>query len=254
MRSALVILAILVMTATGLGLPETRRERWRVTVEVETPAGLRTGAGVVETHSRQPVEGLELIDVGAFRVEGDAVAVQLPSGDLYALLSDGAYGIARYAKDCRLVQLHAQRAALEGVPPQAEIWNRLTPDRQAVADRCYARRAAAAAARDRALAEGRPFELIEDYWPRFVRFRDPADPGSVVEADREALVAAFGEPPVIRRVVVERTEDPVTRGIVERLPRLRGYAAAGKPLAEKGGGSALAASLHPSDFSRPLKR
>jgi hypothetical protein len=66
--------------------------------------------------------------------------------------------------------------------------------------------------------EGLPQKLSG--WPMFVRFRDLRDSASVEEVKPEELKAAFGEGYALRRVTVERTDDPVSYDISKHLPWL----------------------------------
>lgn len=53
-----------------------------------------------------------------------------------------------------------------------------------------------------------------------VTFRDIDDPASVEKVDPANLAATFGEGVSLKRITVELTDGPVTRGIEERLPWL----------------------------------
>ena len=73
--------ALLVSSAFGLGgcmLRETETIRYRITVEVDTPRGLRTGSSVWQVKA---LEGLPMSNSGVnYEIEGEAVAVDLPGG------------------------------------------------------------------------------------------------------------------------------------------------------------------------------
>lgn len=55
-------------------------------------------------------------------------------------------------------------------------------------------------------------------YPMLVTFGDLGDPTSVARVDPDDLAASFGEGVSLKRVTVELTDDPVTKGIEERLP------------------------------------
>ena len=81
--------ATVVLGGCGL-LSSSYNYRYRITIEVETPQGLRTGSAVQET-----LVGKSNIDLGdlsgkrGMRTRGEAVAVDLPGGKvLFALLPD----------------------------------------------------------------------------------------------------------------------------------------------------------------------
>jgi hypothetical protein len=75
------------LAAGGCTPREELPRRWRVTVEVETPAGLATGSGVVETHFRPRNEHIYTMDSAQRWVRGEAIAVDTPEGIVFALLS-----------------------------------------------------------------------------------------------------------------------------------------------------------------------
>jgi hypothetical protein len=162
----------------------TERVRYRMTVEVETPAGLRTGSSVREVVGRTapniPMLGE---DRGSVSVRGEAVAVDLPGGQvLYALL-DGA----------DTVPLRIDGQLTDQVIP---IWPTApvgihNPDGTA-----------------------RP--------PQFVRFRDPRDPRSVEAVDPVDFAASFGPGTRLRRITIQHTDADVTTGIERRLAWLPG--------------------------------
>ena len=63
--------------------------RYRMTVEVETPEGLKTGSSVIETTIQS---GPRMGDAGgvSYQYRGEAVAVDLPGGNtLFALMTGG---------------------------------------------------------------------------------------------------------------------------------------------------------------------
>ena len=56
-------------------------------------------------------------------------------------------------------------------------------------------------------------------YPMLVRFGDIRDPKSVALVNPDDLAASFGAGYRLRRMTVQRTDDPVTVGIEKRLPR-----------------------------------
>ena len=54
-------------------------------------------------------------------------------------------------------------------------------------------------------------------YPMLVRFADIADPRTVAKVDPDALAASFGKGVTLRRITVERTDDPVTTGVEKRF-------------------------------------
>src|SRR4051812_36633723 len=74
MRTLLPLLALVLPAACA---PREESRRWRVTVEVETPAGLATGSGVVEACYRPQSDRFSTLDSPQRRVVGEAIAVDL---------------------------------------------------------------------------------------------------------------------------------------------------------------------------------
>jgi hypothetical protein len=54
-----------------------------------------------------------------------------------------------------------------------------------------------------------------------VQFRDPSDPTSVEPVDPLDLAASFEPGVTLKSAFVEITDDPITRGIEDRLPWLK---------------------------------
>jgi len=169
--------------------------RYRLTVEVETPEGLRTGSSVIQVEQsigRTTMDGFG--EQVFLRIRGEAVAVDLPDGrTLYALLRSG--GDVEWA--ARVIPF---------LSPAAEDENPLD---------------------DLLLLEGKkelprkwsaqgPFNNVSAY-PMMVTFGDLTDPTSVTEVDPDDLAASFGAGVKLKRITVELTNDPVTTGIAERL-------------------------------------
>lgn len=80
------LLAVWTVAACGL-VDETPTYRYRLTVEVDMPDGLRTGSSVIEVDTRRQ-EIMRYEGPGVhYRVRGEAAAVHLPGGNrVFALL------------------------------------------------------------------------------------------------------------------------------------------------------------------------
>lgn len=169
--------------------------RYRMTVEVDTPQGLRTGSSVIEVEVSDPGPD-SLPEAGiTTRVRGEAVAVDLPGGKvLFALLRspdsvDAASGYAykalnpgQYRGDYAFIERTKELKRMRGtgvLPPDA--------------------------------------------YPMLVTFGDPNDPMSVMEADPDNLAATFGEGISIKRITIRITDEPVTTAIDDRLGWLSEY-------------------------------
>lgn len=195
--------------ALGHSLPTYR---YRLTVEVETPEGLRTGSSVIEVHTSMAGRySIPTPGVIGYRVRGEAVSVDLGSrGNLFALLrtendldwpgsimfrmartqtrvqtNDGHYDPVRIF-DARFSEMLEHRGLLE-LPSEFP-----SP----------------------------PFPKGMMARPLLVGFKDMADPRSVVKLDPDDLASTFGEGVRLRRITVQLTDDPVTTGISKKLPWL----------------------------------
>lgn len=183
----------LLAAACGLLTP-SESYRYRVTIEVDTPQGIRTGSSVWETKA---TEGSGIPDT-ARRVtnRGEAVAVELPVGTLFALLRDDEYGVdyPHY-----VVRRH--------------LGNH--PDRSIAMTSDWKTNMAT-------IAKLKPtFDLYPDEYPFLVRFRDVKDPTSVEKVNPADLSASFGDGVKLKRITIAVTTDSVTKGLVERLTWLK---------------------------------
>ncbi|MFT4025920.1 MAG: hypothetical protein QM676_03845 [Novosphingobium sp.] len=165
--------------------------RYKMTVEVETPDGPRTGSSVIEvrTHESPAFPGPEAGGERS-RVRGEAVAVDLPAGTLFALLQ---------AENGRGAEIYAW--ALLPEPPTKGA----TPED---------RRANLNALRSVA---GRA-ELQRANYPMLVTFRDLSDPTTVETVNPADLNTSFGPGYVLHRITVQMTDEPVTTAIERWLP------------------------------------
>lgn len=164
--------------------------RYRLTVEVDTPEGLRRGSSVIQVKT-QDIIGFPGPDAGGIRtsVKGEAVVVDLGRrGLLFALLRD-ADSIAQLS---------------------------LLPVR---VDKGGTGEAAGNNLRAMKLVAGRA-DVPEESRPILVRFRDISDSKSVEIVDAEDLASAFGPGVRLRRITAEITDDRMTDSIAEVLPWL----------------------------------
>jgi hypothetical protein len=151
---------------------------------VDTPAGTGSGSSVIEVVSSPPV----LMGSSQDNVRGEAVAVDLPGGTLFALL--------RSPTNPSAAGHYAPNAFSAALPTGSDQRTRLEILKRQTA----------------------PAALPAEYLPRFVRFRDPADPRTVEVLEPANLAAGFGSGVRLNRVVIQITEDPVTSTIESRLP------------------------------------
>ncbi len=162
--------------------------RYKMTVEVDTPQGLKTGSSVWEVRYEEP--GWFPFPFGESRPQkyfrGEAVAVDIAPGQTLFALKVGKGGDSEYGKF---------------MPSEMMGWRQ-----------------------DSGVVEG-PVELwpARDAEPMLVRFRDINDPTSVEQANPADLGASFGSGVALKRIVAEETNDPVTTGIEKRLKWLKNY-------------------------------
>jgi hypothetical protein len=178
---------------SGCGMFGGNRYRFKMTVEVETPQGLKTASGV---YSVLAFKTSELITGGTSsdtEFKGEAVAVDLPRGKtLFALLrmangtsSDDNIGImSMRTLDPRMINTEKDKSVRrivsgDGIKSPAEV-------------------------------------APEDY-PLLVTFGNTNDPTSVKRVDPADLVGSFGPGVRLKRIVVEKTDEPVTTGIRKKL-------------------------------------
>ncbi|MEO5772509.1 MAG: hypothetical protein ABIQ32_00135 [Sphingomicrobium sp.] len=195
MRPLFCVLAVVagVLGLASCGFTSGETYRYRITVEVDTPQGVRSGSSVWETRSW---EGSGIPDRGIrSRNRGEAVAVDLPGGTLFALLR---------AQDMNVNYVDGLVPGHLDAHPQ--------PGAEVVRDWKE---------RQRLIVKTRPaFELSPDEYPLLVRFRDINNPASVEKVTPGDLEASFGPGVRLKRIMVAVTDDGVTTGIATRLPWL----------------------------------
>jgi hypothetical protein len=178
--------------------------RYRLTVEVDTPEGLKTGSSVIEVKQRLVRAGSNPANIAVERrVRGEAVAVDLPGGrTLFALLrSDNNVEWASYVMQTLAPHIDSETFA-------QQLDNMLLLEGEMVLPRTFP-----------------PVGHLEERsaYPMLVTFRDLDDPTSVEEVDPDDLAVTFGEGVSLERITVQITDDPVTTGIEKRLDWLSEY-------------------------------
>lgn len=201
----IVLFGAILVSACGLVEDETPDYRYRLTVEVDTPEGLKTGSSVIEVRQsmgRSAGSGYGKMIIR--RIRGEAVAVDLPNGQtLFALL--------RSERDGQWASQVMQRLAptIEGEPWEEVFDNVLLVEGKVELP-----------------AQGWPEKLPDpgfDGYPMMVTFGDVDDPTSVERVDPDDLTSSFGDGVSLKHVTVELTDEPVTTGIERRLGWLDGY-------------------------------
>lgn len=195
-RRMFVVVALAGLLASGCsGKPSLPDYRYRLTVEVETPQGLRTGSSVIQVASH--VSGKLALRAGdvTTQVKGEAVAVDLPGGKvLFALLSKpgSAEGANNYAFDAL-------------IPKPWVGWEEYVRDVNVLVGR-----------------DGVGVLAPADY-PMLVTFADIRDPNSVARVDPTDFAPSFEPGVKLKRITVQMVDEPVTAGIEKRLGWLTDY-------------------------------
>ena len=171
--------------------------RYRMTVEVDTPQGLRTGSSVIEVSTSggsNPLGMLPWTEVHS-QVRGEAVAVDVaPRKTLFALLQSSSGNVDA-----------AAAYAPAGLPPSIKR----DGDNASVEDMVELVKRTDVGVIDP--------KRIPNYYPLLVTFTDIADPKTVARVDPADLAASFGPGVKLKRITVQITDDPVTMGIEKRL-------------------------------------
>lgn len=164
--------------------------RFRLTVEVDTPEGVRSGFSVMEVSAWGYSAGMNGQRRG-MTLRGEAVAVDLPGGrTLFALLRT------------------------KGANPDID----LAMASMAALDQDFRNDWVESAGRiERLKAENLTAVVRPDDYPMLVTFGAIADPTSVEEVDPDDLEASFGPGVRLRRITVQLTDEDVTTGIESRL-------------------------------------
>lgn len=201
--------------------------RFKMTVEVGTPDGVKTGSSVYEVWAESNSKLLPEERSRDWGVNGEAVAVDLPGGrTLFALLKT----LNGRREDLALMSM----AALDPL-----FKNDVVESAQRIAS-----------------GDGitSPAEVRAADYPLLVTFADPADPTSVQRVDPANLAASFGPGVTLKRITVEVTKDPVTTGIEKRLgwlPKHRNISFAGNRYTVD---NSLADNLRMGSFSTEINQ
>lgn len=174
--------------------------RYRLSLEVDTPEGLRRGASVFEQLDRHMAGPAPM---GVTLVRGEAAFVELPGhGVLAALLRQAAW-----------------RDADGAIVPTTVNWKAYDVFAQAYGIYSGWRDGQAPALehirRGRAAAE---VSVAPRQLPMLVRVRDPQDPGSIVLLDPRNIDSEFGPGFRLRAARLGITADPRSHKIASALP------------------------------------
>ena len=157
--------------------------RYKLTVEVETPEGLRTGHAVRQVDWSSGVNLTQEADTASMIHKGEAVIVDLPNGEtLFALMSPDGQETPMLAFGSATLTSNTDRSVRELHPPTRP--------------------------------EGR---YGESGYPRLVRFRDINNPSTVEAVDPADLSASFGQSFRLRRITAQIVNEKITDKIKYRL-------------------------------------
>lgn len=195
--------------------------RYKLTVEIETPEGVKTGSAVrevrVKGYRERFGERAGKGGGGNSFVTGEAVVIDLgPRGKVFALL-----GTYRHGAD-----------GWRGIVFDAFPWRKRPGGAMTMPALKYYT----------SLAPAGPVTLKPAQYPVFVRFRDQTDPKSIeklLEYERctdehgnprntvclkdDRFAEALGEGVKLKSVTIEMTKDPVTTSVLDILPWLPEY-------------------------------
>ena len=199
--------------------------RYKMTVRVETPEGIKSGAAVREVRVRT---GIDFPDRGsgtAIGARGEAVVVDMGKrGVMFGLMRSSRSVDYAYSIFFKKFSLPGKRNGAESATPEGV--------------RYY-----------NGLKSGKAGLSSEEY-PEFVRFRDMKDPKSVELVDPNDLESSFGEGVKLLDVEIAITDEPVTRGIEAWLGWLPSHRKGYLDGQFAGGGPELSNILHSGDFQR----
>lgn len=197
MRRAKWILLLSLFTLAGCS--NKHELNYRMTVEVETPQGLRSGSSVWQyTYTDKPELGGTVWRQGTW---GEAVAIDLPANRTLFMITE-QYGLVDYAMQIPRAVFSDELAALDaGLDVEIGLTDKL----------------------DRLKETSLSKDLTVPQMPAFAMFRDLRDPESVEFVKPEDFSTKLGDGYKLHRVNMTITKDPVSEGIVVRLPWLTEY-------------------------------
>jgi len=178
--------------------------RYRMTVAVETPQGMRTGSGVIETGVQKLAAGT-VFEGTDYTLRGEAVAVDLPGGKILVAALTGAQNPYGGSKD--YFQSVWREAMQHGAVPAPGL-----PRQFGGAE--WAEEHATLRAIKPSLT------LPAQDYPLLVTFGNTADPNTARRVAPDGLAAAFGPGYALRSIALTATDEPVSRMLAKRLPWL----------------------------------
>lgn len=202
--------SVLLLSACGSSVTGRSFEpiRYKITVVVETPQGLRSGHSVLEYRGSMSGSMFGSQGGSGFSVTGEAVAVDVAPGQvMFVTLTTPT------DQDFPANVLNAIEIPQDEGPPPNDRAGEMERTRR-MYDRIRANRNIYSIWRPRdQRAGGGPWRGVY-----FVRFRNTNDPKTVEEVDPDDLARTFGSGIRLNSLTIQITDEPVTTGIENRLP------------------------------------
>lgn len=191
-------IAVLVFMTIGLsGCSDTYEWNEKVTVEVETPDGLKTASSVQAIELIHTWAGLPEMKGASTYFKGEAVVMEvLPGRFLFALLSSERRSDQRLSLfyNNELDDLYRRELGLKA----GEYKHNTVQEKMALTLK----------------TKGRSMAMPSYYYPLLVTFKDINDPSSVQKVEPDNLSAVFGSGVKLKRITYEIVDEPVTKGQV----------------------------------------
>lgn len=210
MLRGIATIPLLGIAACGAGGKRFPDYRYRLTVEVETPDGVRSGSSVIEVYTAmRGANDLPTPNVLFKRMKGEAVAVDLPNRQtLFALLRSE-------------MSVDWAKGPIENIIPKSDIPRGEGSEYQRRFDVMLQRKGVYELPRQ--FLNDPPHIAKSDKpsaYPMLVTFKNIADPKTVKKVDPDDLAATFGEGYALKRITLQLTDDPVTTGIEKYLDQM----------------------------------
>ncbi|MCB1592103.1 MAG: hypothetical protein KDI90_06585 [Alphaproteobacteria bacterium] len=174
----LVVGVVLVFAGSGYLYPATWN--YRITIEVETPEGLKAGSAVRQVKAFRPMALNPDVPNIKYLVLGEAVVVDLGErGVLFSIIRPRSYEEFFNAFPFNGTDQHKK----------LEFYNNIKLGEKAE---------------------------LKSTLPRLVMFRDLHEPISVVGVDVDNMGEVFGQGVNLKSITIEKTNDPVTYGDVRK--------------------------------------
>lgn len=231
------LLATIAMAGTGCAAQNTEYPayRYRLTVEVDTPEGVRTGSSVIEVRTfKIGPESLAAANGIVMKISGEAVRVDLGKrGSIYALLRSAQ--MQEWAHRAMLLSLPSPFAELAlDEKEQPALFKQLL-GKVFVVPRWLRRNGGIA----------KP-----SGYPLLARFHNEQDSTTIEELNPDDLSEQLGPGVRLRRMTVEITNDHVTSQISNFLPWLRANYPTPMNINHDPLDYSIASSAHHFDFIR----